>query len=147
MPTEGTPSLRESFRTHLRERTLEAAYAETVAKGWDKVRVGQVAENVGTSRAMVYKEFGDKQGLGEALVLHESERFLVGIQKVLADQDDLSDRMRDGRGRRRRDPCLGRLHAGPGRGEPPAARDARDPPRARPSGPGPPRPPREPCPC
>ena len=88
MPTEGAPSLRESFRAHLRERTLEAAYAETVAKGWDKVRVAQVAENVGTSRAMVYKEFGDKQGLGEALVLHESERFLIGIQKVLADQDD-----------------------------------------------------------
>ena len=86
MPTEGAPSLRESFRTHLRERTLEAAYAEAVAKGWDKVRVGQVAESVGTSRAMVYKEFGDKQGLGEALVLHESERFLVGIQKVLAEE-------------------------------------------------------------
>lgn len=87
MPTEGAPSLRESFRAHLRERTLEAAYAETVAKGWDKVRVAQVAESVGTSRALLYKEFGDKQGLGEALVLHESERFLVGIQKVLADQD------------------------------------------------------------
>ncbi|QIK66851.1 TetR/AcrR family transcriptional regulator [Nocardioides sp. HDW12B] len=91
MPSKGTPSLRESFRTHLRERTLAAAYDETVAKGWDKVRVGQVAENVGTSRAMVYKEFGDKQGLGEALVLHESERFLVGIQEVLAEHEGEAD--------------------------------------------------------
>src|SRR5690349_11464319 len=77
MPPEGTPSFRESYRAHVRERTLEAAYAETVEKGWERVRVGQVATKVGVSRALLYKEFGDKQGLGAALVLHESERFLI----------------------------------------------------------------------
>lgn len=75
--------LRESYRAHLRQRALEAAYAETVEKGWDKVRVGHIATSIGAPRAMLYKEFGDKQGLGEALVLHEAERFLAGIQNVL----------------------------------------------------------------
>lgn len=78
-----TMTLRESYRAHLRQRALEAAYAEAVEKGWAKVRVAQVANQVGVSRAMIYKEFGDKQGLGEALVLHEGERFLIGINKVL----------------------------------------------------------------
>lgn len=32
---------------------------------------------------MLYKELGDKQGLGDALVVREAERFLVGIQEVL----------------------------------------------------------------
>jgi AcrR family transcriptional regulator len=87
MPTEGTPSLRESYRAQVRERTIEVAYSEAVDKGWDRVRVGQVATRVGVSRALLYKEFGDKHGLGEALVLHESERFLVGVQQVLRQYD------------------------------------------------------------
>jgi AcrR family transcriptional regulator len=76
--------LRESYKAHLRRRVLEAAYAETVEKGWDKVRVGHIAILIGAPRAMLYKEFGDKQALGEALVLHEADRFLAGIKDVLA---------------------------------------------------------------
>ena len=78
-------ALRQSYRAHLRQRgTLEAAYAETVEKGWDKVRVGHIAtSDWGSARMLCCKEFGDKQGLGEALVLHEAERFLAGIQNVL----------------------------------------------------------------
>lgn len=78
-----TTPLRESYRAHLRKRALKAAYSETVDKGWDKVRVGQIAALIGAPRAMLYKEFGDKQGLGEALVLHEADRFLAGIKEVL----------------------------------------------------------------
>ena len=78
-----TTPLRESYRAHLRKRALEAAYSETVDKGWDKVRVGQIAALIGAPRAMLFKEFGDKQGLGEALVLHEADRFLAGIREVL----------------------------------------------------------------
>lgn len=32
---------------------------------------------------MLYAEFGDKQGLGEALVLNEADRFLAGISDIL----------------------------------------------------------------
>lgn len=88
----GTP-LRQSYREHVRRRSLEVARALAIAKGWDKVRVSEVAELVGTSRPSIYKEFGDKQGLGDAMVVEEAQRFLVGIQAVL---DDHVDSAREG---------------------------------------------------
>lgn len=77
-------TVRDSYRAHLRQRTLEAPGTAAAEVGWTRVRVGQVAVDIGVSRAMIYKEFGDKRGLGEALVVHEGERFLVGIEQVLA---------------------------------------------------------------
>lgn len=79
-----SPNLRDSYRQHLRDKALEGAYELVVAKGWEKVRVGEIAEKVGTSRAMLYKEFADKRGIGDALVLREAERFLDGIRTELA---------------------------------------------------------------
>jgi AcrR family transcriptional regulator len=76
-------SLRLSFRRHLREEALRATHALTVEKGWERVRVSEVAALIGASRPMLYKEFTDKQGLGDALVLREAERFLQGIGAVL----------------------------------------------------------------
>lgn len=37
------------------------------------------------SRPTVYKEFGNKEGLGDAMAIKESERFLKGIHAVLDD--------------------------------------------------------------
>ncbi|WP_324192310.1 TetR/AcrR family transcriptional regulator [Nocardia puris] len=76
-------SVRLSFRRQLRDEAIRAAHALTVEKGWDRVRVSEVAELIGVSRPTLYKEFGDKQGLGDALVLQEAERFLIGIAEVL----------------------------------------------------------------
>lgn len=75
--------LRLSFRRQLREQALQAAHALTVERGWAQVRMGEVAARTGVSRPTLYKEFGDKQGLGEALILGETERFLTGIAGVL----------------------------------------------------------------
>ena len=75
--------LRLTFRQHVRDRALDAARALTVEKGWSRVRVGDVAALTGVSRPTLYKEFGDKQGLGEALIMQETERFLVGISRTL----------------------------------------------------------------
>ncbi len=77
-------SVRLSFRRHLREAAIRAARALTVEKGWERVRFGEVAGLIGVSRATLYREFGDKQGLGDALVLHEAEQFLTGIEDLLA---------------------------------------------------------------
>lgn len=78
-----TETLRISFRRHLRDEALRAAHRLTIEKGWERVRVAEVAALIGVSRPMIYKEFGDKQGLGDALVVREAERFSVGIQAVL----------------------------------------------------------------
>lgn len=80
--------LRQSFRRQLRESALEITHTLTIEQGWDRVRVSEVAARTGVSRPTIYKEFGDKQGLGEALVLRETERFLVGVTGALADHAD-----------------------------------------------------------
>lgn len=76
--------LRVVFRRQVRDLALAEAHRLTVAKGWDQVRVGEVAHAVGVSRPTLYKEFGNKQGLGEALVLRETDRFLAGVAERLA---------------------------------------------------------------
>ncbi|MDP3893428.1 TetR family transcriptional regulator, partial [Nocardioides sp.] len=75
--------LRISFRRHLRGQALEAAHGLVIEAGWGQVRMAEVAARIGVSRPMLYKEFGDKQGLGDALVVREAERFMEGIQAVL----------------------------------------------------------------
>jgi len=75
--------LRLAFRRQVREQALQAAQALVVDRGWAQVRMGEVAVQTGVSRPTLYKEFGDKQGLGEALILRETERFLTGMAAVL----------------------------------------------------------------
>lgn len=75
--------LRLTFRRQVREHALQAAHALTVDKGWSQVRMSEVAAQTGVSRPTLYKEFGDKQGLGEALIMRETERFLTGIADAL----------------------------------------------------------------
>lgn len=85
-----TPSLRVAFRQQVRAHALAHAQALVVAHGWDAVRMGQVATAVGVSRPTLYKEFGDRRGLGQALVQAEVERFLVGVQAALDGAPDVS---------------------------------------------------------
>lgn len=79
--------LRLTFRRELRSRALAAAAQLALEHGWDRVRMGGVATAVGVSRPTLYKEFGDKEGLGQALVQEETERFLVGVSAALAEHD------------------------------------------------------------
>lgn len=71
------------FREWVRQRTLVVAHEQLVERGWDRVRVGQIAEIVGVSRPTIYAEFGNKEGIAEALVLAETNRFLIGVQERL----------------------------------------------------------------
>ena len=75
--------LRVAFRRQVREQVLDAAHSQALAVGWEKVRVGDVAAAAGISRPTLYKEFAGKQGLGDAMVLREIDRFLLGIAAVL----------------------------------------------------------------
>lgn len=76
--------MRERYREHVRAAVLETAHDLIAERGWERVRMGEIAEAVGVSRALLYKEFGDKPGLGEAVVLREAARFIEGIENVLA---------------------------------------------------------------
>ena len=83
-------SLRLEFRRQVRERVLSAAHTHTVDRGWERVRVGEVAVDSGVSRPTLYREFGNKDGLGEALMTREAERFFAAIADVLEQYDDVA---------------------------------------------------------
>lgn len=82
-------SLRVEFRRQVRERVLDTAATLAVEHGWDRVRIGEVATASGVSRPTLYREFGTKDGVGEALVAREAERFFRGIGSVLEDSADV----------------------------------------------------------
>lgn len=84
-------SLRLEFRRQVRERVLTTAHEHTVERGWERVRVGEVAVDSGVSRPTLYREFGNKDGLGEALMNREAERFFTAINEALAEHDDLGE--------------------------------------------------------
>lgn len=73
-----------AMRPVVRERALDAA-AELICAdgGWSAVTMGRVAERVGVSRQLVYKELGGKAALAEALVARETERVLSGVLERL----------------------------------------------------------------
>jgi AcrR family transcriptional regulator len=64
--------INEAFRREVRERALSVARDLTLTRGWQQVRFVEVADAVGVSRPTMYSEFGNKAGLGEALVLEET---------------------------------------------------------------------------
>lgn len=77
--------LRMTFRRQVRDEALRAAHQLTVTNGWSQVRMAEVAALTGVSRQTLYSEFRDKQGLGEALVLRETDRFIAGVSQILDD--------------------------------------------------------------
>ncbi|MDH6576146.1 TetR family transcriptional regulator [Kitasatospora sp. MAP5-34] len=74
---------RETVRSLLRERLLDAAYDLVAADGFDRLRMTQLATAAGVSRQTVYTEFGAKDAVGAALFQRELERCLLGIQQNL----------------------------------------------------------------
>ncbi|MFB7368203.1 TetR/AcrR family transcriptional regulator, partial [Streptomyces hydrogenans] len=65
---------RETVRTLLRERLLDAAFERVARHGFDKLRMAHLAGDVGVSRQTLYSEFSSKEAVGEALFRRELER-------------------------------------------------------------------------
>ena len=80
----------------MRERIVGAAVALTTEVGWARVTMATIADRVGVSRQTVYNEVGTKQGLAEAMILHELDRFL-GVVSEAFDRhpDDLVAAIRE----------------------------------------------------
>jgi len=84
------PTFRQRFRARLRDEALDAAYAITVEDGWEHVRMTTLAARVGVSRQTLYKQFGSKDEVGEALVVREAERFHAGVIEHADEHEDLA---------------------------------------------------------
>lgn len=65
--------------TSMRERVIDAGVALTAEVGWSGVTMARLAERVGVSRQTVYNEVGSKNGLAEAMILRELDRFLAVV--------------------------------------------------------------------
>ncbi|WP_017556734.1 TetR/AcrR family transcriptional regulator [Nocardiopsis baichengensis] len=68
----------------VRERLLDSAYAAVVAGGWSRMRMADIAAGAGVSRQTLYNEFGTKEGLLQAVVIREADRFLDRTEAIVS---------------------------------------------------------------
>ncbi|MFD5827466.1 TetR/AcrR family transcriptional regulator [Lentzea sp. NPDC060358] len=76
------------------ELLLEAAADLLAARGFHGLRMIEVASRAGVSRQTVYNEFGNKEGLVQAVAAHKTEEYLSGIVTRLKDDPDPWEAMR-----------------------------------------------------
>ncbi len=76
-----TSPFRETVRTMLRDRLLDAAGAAFREEGWRRLTMAKIADRAGVSRQTVYNEFGTKQQLAEQLIMRELETFLAIVRE------------------------------------------------------------------
>ncbi|MFJ8308696.1 MULTISPECIES: TetR/AcrR family transcriptional regulator [unclassified Streptomyces] len=76
-----------------RESLLDAALSALAGLPWSGVRMVDVASAAGVSRQTLYNEFGSKEGLARALVRREADVYLRGVDRVLAEHADPTDRL------------------------------------------------------
>jgi AcrR family transcriptional regulator len=94
MTVDVPSTFRDSVRTLLRDRLLDAAASLTAAEGWGAVTMAKLADEVGVSRQTVYNELGSKPRLAEALVMRELDRFLEIVRGRMAAETELVEALR-----------------------------------------------------
>lgn len=94
MTVDAPSTFRDSVRTLMRDRLLDAAASITAADGWAGVTMAKVADEVGVSRQTVYNELGSKPRIAEALVMRELDRFLDIVRTRMAAEDELVEALR-----------------------------------------------------
>jgi AcrR family transcriptional regulator len=88
MASARTP-YQQAARELLRQTLFGAARDELGQRPWSEVTMADIATAAGVSRQTLYKEFGNRNEFGLALVINEGERFLAEVEKaVLAHVDD-----------------------------------------------------------
>jgi AcrR family transcriptional regulator len=79
----------EAARELLRQTFFDAARDQLAERAWSEITMADIAAAAGVSRQTLYKEFGNRNEFGLALILHEGERFLAEVEAaVLAHTDD-----------------------------------------------------------
>ena len=79
----------QAARELLRQTLFGAARDELELRPWSEVTMADIARRAGVSRQTLYKEFGNRNEFGLALVINEGERFLTDVERaVLAHTED-----------------------------------------------------------
>lgn len=74
-----------------RSAVLDAALTVLGNQRLSRLSLEQVATTAGVSRQTVYRHFGSRAGLIEAVVVREEERLLEALAEAVADVEDLCD--------------------------------------------------------
>lgn len=83
-----SPSFSDASRSLLRRTLFEAARELAAERPWKSVSMAAVASRAGVSRQTVYNEFGSRDGLTGALVMHEVDEFLTAVEAAIREHDD-----------------------------------------------------------
>lgn len=74
--------------TSVRERLMDAAYAEVVSGVWADQRMVDIAAAAQVSRQTLYNVFGSKEGLLQAVVVREVNALLDMVIRLLEEGED-----------------------------------------------------------
>ncbi len=72
-------------RELLHNSLLDAALAQLEEHAWARVAMADIAASAGVSRQTLYKEFGSRESLVQALVLREVDRFVNPVAESIAE--------------------------------------------------------------
>ncbi|MFB9908879.1 TetR/AcrR family transcriptional regulator [Allokutzneria oryzae] len=78
----------DRVKASLRENLLDAAARLLSERGFQGLRMADVAAATGVSRQTVYNEFGNKEALVQAVALRVTSEFLDGTASALEDAPD-----------------------------------------------------------
>src|SRR3954465_735021 len=78
-------------RDELEQRILDAAVEEGALSGFKRWALEDVARRAGTTRMTVYRRFGRREALIEAMAVRETQRFIEAISAATAGLDSLED--------------------------------------------------------
>src|ERR1043166_9385389 len=93
----GSSPSRRRLSPDERRNELLALGAEVFGqRPYDEVRIDEVAERAGVSRALMYHYFPDKRAFFAAVVRAESERLFDATNTPAAEGQTLFDRLRSG---------------------------------------------------
>ena len=87
-------NFRDSVRTLLRDRLLDAAAGITSTDGWGSVTMSKIADEVGVSRQTVYNELGSKPEIAQELVMRELGRFLDVVRERIKGESEVAKAIR-----------------------------------------------------
>ena len=79
-----------------RERILDAALDAAAASGIKNLTLDDVARRAGVGRVTVYRRFGDRQGLIEALGVREARRCLAVLDEATTPDQPVDDQVAEG---------------------------------------------------
>lgn len=89
-------SARPAEAPDTRTAVLDAALERFEAAGLFRTTVDDVARAAGVSRVTVYRHFGDRDALVEAVLLREEERFFQELEEAIADAGGIEEKLAEG---------------------------------------------------